>query len=225
MLDYLGRELVPIWVAFLRVSPGVPVVLAVAVVAWFMAALFAAALESLRHVAVWPVPQLATAIILTLRGVPELVLLFIIFYGLSNVIRLSAFFSAVLALATIQAPFVAEVYRAAILTVPKSQRLAAMSIGLGPINTVRLVVIPQAVRFALLPMGNILLGLTKLASVTSAVGIPEVTKLGLDAMEDNANQLPAVTLAICIAYLALTLPMSQGLRLLAKYSRGRRLRG
>lgn len=224
MVDF-GREISLIWGAFVRVSPGVPIVIAVAVTAWGLAALFALALESLRRVSIPPLPQLATAIILTLRGIPELVLLFIIFYGLAHFIRLTAFSSAVLALAIIQAPFVAEVYRAALMTVPRSQRMAAMSLGLAPFKIVSFVVFPQAVRFALLPMGNVLLGLTKLASVTSAVGVPEVTKLGLDAMEDNANYLLPVTLAICIAYLALTIPMSQGLRILAKYSRGRRLHG
>jgi polar amino acid transport system substrate-binding protein len=118
----------------------------------------------------WPV----VAFIEVIRGTPLLIQLFIIFYGLPSIgIKLSPFVAAVLGLGLNYAAYEAENYRAGIQSIPRGQMDAALALGLTRVQTIRKVVLPQAVR----PVTNDFIALLKDSSLVSVITMVELTKV------------------------------------------------
>jgi len=123
---------------------------------------------------VWPV----VAFIEVIRGTPLLIQLFIIFYGLPSIgIKLSPFLAAVIGLGINYAAYEAENYRAGIQSIPRGQMDAALSLGLTRLQTIRKVVLPQAVRLVIPPVTNDFIALLKDSSLVSVITMVELTKV------------------------------------------------
>src|SRR5207247_1440895 len=101
-----------------------------------------------------PVRALLTLYVEVVRGTPVLLQLFVLYYGLSSVIRLPAFIAALLGLGLNYAAYESEIYRGALEAVPRGQLEAARTLGLTEGQVLRLVRGPQAFRLALPPMTN-----------------------------------------------------------------------
>lgn len=111
------------------------------------------------------------------RGTPLLLQLFIIFFGLPGLgIVLDPWPSAILAFSLNVGAYSSEAIRSAILSVPKGQWEAAASLGLTRIDTLRLVILPQAARVAVPPLSNTLISLVKDTSLASAVLVTEILR-------------------------------------------------
>ena len=124
----------------------------------------------------WPVRWFATAYIEVIRGTPLLIQLLFIFYGLPIIgIRFSPFLAGVLGLGLNYAASEAENYRAGLLAVPSGQWQAAYALGLTQSKTLRLVIVPQAIRFVLPPLTNDFIALLKDSSLVSALTMVELT--------------------------------------------------
>jgi polar amino acid transport system substrate-binding protein len=123
-----------------------------------------------------PARWFATAYIEMMRGTPLLIQLLFIFYGLPNVgLRLSPFVASVLGLGLNYAASEAENYRAGLLAVPAGQWQAAYALGLTQTKTLRLVIVPQAIRLILPPLTNDFISLLKDSSLVSALTMVELT--------------------------------------------------
>ncbi|MDY6848641.1 MAG: amino acid ABC transporter permease [Geoalkalibacter sp.] len=110
------------------------------------------------------------------RATPLLVQLFLIYFGLPQFgVDFSPFWSGVLALALNTGAYNAETIRAGILAVPKGQIEAARSLGMGPSLTMRRIVLPQAVRMIIPPLGNNFVILIKDTSLVSTITLVELT--------------------------------------------------
>lgn len=114
---------------------------------------------------------------------------------------------AVVALAVYHASFVAEAIRSGINTVPKGQAEAARSIGLGFGLTLRHVVLPQAFRGAIAPLGNTLIALTKNTTVAATVGIAEAAYMMNNMIEFNGSLLYWIFFIMATGFVILTLPI------------------
>jgi len=114
---------------------------------------------------------------------------------------------AVLGLAVYHAAFVCESLRSGINTVPAGQAEAARSIGLSFGQNIRHIVLPQAFRGAITPLGNTLIALTKNTTVASAIGVSEASGLMKEMVEFRADQLFLVFLVFAFGFVVLTLPM------------------
>src|SRR5207244_2579015 len=123
-----------------------------------------------------PASKLAVAYIEFLRGTPVLAQLFILYFGLVEVglVTLEPLQAAVLGLGLNGGAYLAEVFRAGIQAIHREQVDAALSIGLTPLNAMRRVILPQAFRIVLAPIGNFSIGLLKDTAVVSAVAAPEI---------------------------------------------------
>jgi len=111
------------------------------------------------------------------RGVPMLVLLFIVFFGLPGIgIDVPPLLAMMLSLGLISGAYLAEVFRGAFAEVNPNEVLAAQSMGFTRLETLRLVKIPQMVRFAVPGMVNELTTILKFSPFAYTVGIPEITK-------------------------------------------------
>jgi polar amino acid transport system substrate-binding protein len=149
------------------------------------------------------------------RGTPVLLQLFVIYYGLSSVIRLPAFVAAWIGLGLNYAAYESEIYRGALLAVPIGQLEAARTLGFTEPQVLRLIRGPQAFRLALAPMTNDFVALLKDSSLVSVITVIELTKqTQIFAANVGSWVLPG---ALCAAlYLAMSLPLSRLARRLEK---------
>ncbi len=149
------------------------------------------------------------------RGTPVLLQLYVIYYGLGPYYAFGPFEAAVLGLGLNYAAYEAEVYRGAILAVPRGQTEAAKALGMGPLQTLRHVIVPQAFRFALPPMTNDFVALLKDSSLVSVITVIELTKrMTIAGAELRGWLVPG--LACAALYLAMSLPLSELARWLEK---------
>jgi polar amino acid transport system substrate-binding protein len=149
------------------------------------------------------------------RGTPVLLQLFVIYYGLSGVIRLPAFAAAVLGLGLNYAAYESEIYRAALQAIPRPQLEAARTLGLSEGQILRLVRGPQALRLALAPMTNDFVALLKDSSLVSVITVVELTKqTAIWATNSGSWVVPGVLCSL--VYLAFSLPLSRMARRLER---------
>lgn len=142
------------------------------------------------------------------RGTPVLLQLFVLYYGLSGVIRLPAFAAAVIGLGLNYAAYESEIYRAALEAIPRAQLEAARTLGLSELQILRLIRGPQALRLALAPMTNDFVALLKDSSLVSVITVVELTKqTAIYATNVGSWVVPGL---LCAAvYLAMSLPLSR----------------
>ena len=110
------------------------------------------------------------------RGIPPLVLLFILFFAVSKGINLSAFWAGSLSLGVVSSAYQMEIVRGALLSVSGDQLMAARAVGLSRLQAIRYVVLPQAVRLAIPPWSNEAAIVIKDSSLVYALGVPEILR-------------------------------------------------
>ena len=142
------------------------------------------------------------------RGTPVLLQLFVLYYGLSSVVRLPAFAAAVLGLGLNYAAYESEIYRGALQAIARSQLEAGRILGLSELQIFRLIRAPQALRLALAPMTNDFVALLKDSSLVSVITVVELTKqTAIYATNVGSWVVPGV---LCGAvYLAFSLPLAR----------------
>ncbi len=118
-----------------------------------------------------------------------------------------AFQWGVVGLSFYHASFVAEALRSGINTVPVGQAEAARAIGLGFGQALRDVILPQAVRGAIAPLGNTMIALTKNTTVVSTIGVAEASYAMKNAIEFSPNVLYVIFIIMALGFVILTLPM------------------
>lgn len=149
-----------------------------------------------------------TAYVEVTRGTPVLLQLFVIYYGLSSVVRLPAFVAAWIGLGLNYAAYESEIYRSALLAVPPGQLEAARALGLTEGQVLRLVRAPQAFRIALAPMTNDFVALLKDSSLVSVITVIELTKQ-TQIFAANIGSWVVPGLLCASLYLAMSLPLSR----------------
>ncbi|MEW6553414.1 MAG: amino acid ABC transporter permease [Actinomycetota bacterium] len=141
-----------------------------------------------------------------IRGMPLLVQIFIVYFGLGYLgLNLSQFTAGVLALTICYAAYEAEIFRAGIESIHKGQMEAARSLGMGYFKAMRYVVLPQAVRNVIPPLSNEFIALLKDTALVATIGLAEVFFRGKEMMGKYANVTPLIISAIC--YLIITIPL------------------
>ena len=155
-----------------------------------------------------PVRAILTTYVEVVRGTPVLLQLFVLYYGLSSVIRLPAFVAALLGLGLNYAAYESEIYRGALEAVPRGQLEAARTLGFTETQIMRLIRGPQAFRLALAPMTNDFVALLKDSSLVSVITVIELTKqTQIFAANIGSWVIPGI---LCAAlYLILSLPLSR----------------
>jgi len=132
-----------------------------------------------------------------LRGVPPVVLLFILYFIISGSINLSPFWAGSISLGVISSAYQLEIIRGAIQSVGGGQMMAARAIGMSRFRAVRYIVLPQAFRLAIPPWSNEAAIVLKDSSLVYALGVPEILR--------RAQQLSATTQQPFLAFGAATL--------------------
>jgi general L-amino acid transport system permease protein len=122
--------------------------------------------------------------------------------------RLPEFMALLFALAIYTAAFIAEAVRAGILAVAKGQTEAAYALGLRPSPTLRLVIIPQAMRVIIPPLTNQYLNLTKNSSLAVAIGYPDLVQIFTGTVLNQTGQAVEIVVLTMAVYLAISLVTS-----------------
>ena len=169
-----------------------------------------------------PVPMLrwlGSAYVTILRNTPLTLILLFCSFGLSQTLGItlanprsptsivdSNFRLAVLGLAVYTAAFVCESVRAGVNTVPVGQAEAARSLGLAFSQNLRIILLPQAFRAVIAPLGSVLIALTKNTTIASAIGVAEAALL-MKGMIENTAALLSVGTIFAGGFIVLTLPL------------------
>jgi polar amino acid transport system permease protein len=187
-------------------------------------ALLLAILRSLRGPVFFPIRALAIVYTDFFRGVPTILVILMLGTGMPalgvEVIPTSQLFWAVVALVLVYTAYVSEVYRAGIESVHPSQEAAARSLGLSHVQSLRYVVVPQAVRRVIPPLLNDFIGLQKDTALISVLGVVEVlrqTQIDEAASFNGTYYLVAATL-----FLLVTIPLARLTDWLVERDRRRR---
>ena len=147
------------------------------------------------------------------RAVPILVLILWVYYGLPQMsgITIDVFWAGVIALALSDSAFEAEIFRAGIQSVDKGQYEASHSISLNYMDTMRFVILPQAIRRVLPALGNQLVYMLKMSSLVSVIGMEELTRKANELVVTEYRPLEVYTVLV-LEYLVLILIVSAGVR-------------
>ena len=154
------------------------------------------------------------------RAVPILVLILWVYYGLPQIaeISISVFWAGVIALAVSDSAFQAEIFRAGVQSINRGQYEAAQSLSLSYMDTMRFVILPQAIKRILPALGNQLVYMLKMSSLVSVIGMQELTRRANELVVTEYRPLEIYTVLI-LEYLALILIVSAGVRWLERRMR------
>jgi len=151
------------------------------------------------------------------RAIPILVLILWVYYGLQQVagISISVFWAGVLALAISDSAFQAEIFRAGIQSINRGQYEAAASISLNYRDTMRFVILPQAIKRILPALSNQLVYMLKMSSLVSVIGMQELTRRANELVVTEYRPLEIYTVLV-LEYLVVILIVSAGVRWLER---------
>lgn len=190
-------------------------------------ALLLAVLRSLPGPVFFPVRALAIVYADVFRGIPTILVIAMLGYGAPALglswIPTSTTFWGIVALVLIYSAYVSEVYRAGIESVHPSQQAAARSLGLTRAQTLRRVILPQAVRRVIPPLLNDFIGLQKDSALVGTLGAVEAFQQS--QIDANASFLFASYIGAAILFVALTIPLARFTDWLVLRDRRRRQAG
>ena len=188
-------------------AEGALVTLLISLAAMALAAPFGLALALVRLESPRLAP-LATIYVELVRGTPVLLQLYLLYYGLAGILPLGPWTAAVVGLGLNYAAYEAEIYRAAIASVPREQWEAALAIGAPRRAAFRQIILPQALRLALPGVTNDFISLLKDSSLVSVLTVVELTKrMTITAVDNRGWIVPG---ALCAAlYFALGYPFTR----------------
>ncbi len=166
-----------------------------------------ATLAVLRIAPAAPARVAGTAYVEWFRNVPLLVLMFVAILCLPKLgVRISPFQSALLVLVMYTAAQVCEALRAGVNAVDRGQAEAGRALGLTFGQNLRYVVLPQAARTVVPPLGSIFIALVKNTAVASLIGVVELTFQFGELARDAPSQIVPLLVAIAVSYLVITIP-------------------
>ena len=210
-MQFLSDNADLLWSAFLTT-------LSLAVVSGICALVLGTVLVGMRVSPVPPLRALATFYVEVFRNTPLTVVFFFLVFGIVQ-IDLSfptRFIAAVAALSLYTAAFVCEALRSGINAVPSGQAEAARALGLDFGQTLRTIVLPQAFRTVVPPLGNVWIALAKNTSIAAGFAVSDLTAALQRLSNANADQLLLVFAAIVVGYLVITLPSAWAIRVIEK---------
>ena len=145
-----------------------------------------------------------------IRGTPMLVQIFLIYFALPMVIgeRINPFVAAVAACSINSGAYVSEIFRAGIQSVDKGQMEAGRSLGLSWMQTMRYVIMPQAFKHVIPPLGNEFISMTKETSLVSVIGFEELTRRGQLIIAKTYGSFE-IWLTVAAIYLVMTLTIAR----------------
>jgi His/Glu/Gln/Arg/opine family amino acid ABC transporter permease subunit len=199
----------------------------IAAVSMSIAVVFGLFLALMRTSRLAPLRWIASIYINVIRGIPLLVLIFYVYFGISIWLDIvfTPFQAGVISLAVFHTAFMAEIFRTGLTAVPPGQREAALSLGMSRPRAFASIILPQAVRVAVPAAGNDFVGMVKDTSLVGVIGIFELYRTGQTLVSDTFLPFEVWT-GIAILYIAIVFLIDLIVRLIERRLRpGSRMRG
>lgn len=192
---------------FQIIGAGLGVTIVMTVVSFGVGSVIAVPIALMRTSKLWLLRAPAIAFIEIVRGIPTLVWLLIIYYGLGNILPLEPLAAALIGLTLISGGYLAENYRAGIQNVKSGQKEAAAALGLTPAHQFWRVIAPQALNLAMPPSASYAVGLLKDTALAAIIGVTDIIFF---AQQEVARGTSAVTafLIAGVFYLVVSVPLS-----------------
>jgi len=198
----------PYWKIVLFIGDGLMVTFQITIVSMIFALLLGLLAGLGRTARVPWMNILASFYVEVIRGIPLLAQLFWIYYAMSRFIRLGPQVSAVLGLSICYGAYIGETFRAGIQSIPKGQMEAARALGLSRTQAMRYIIIPQAIRVVLPPVGNEFIAMLKDSSLVSVLAISDMLRRGREYASRTFAYFETYTL-VALVYLLVTLVFSR----------------
>ena len=201
------------WLLFLE---GAGLTLRITAIAFAAGLVLAGLVAALAFLPIWPLRALIAVYLAVLRGIPFIVIVFLVHYGLPFAgVRLPAVVTGTIALTLFASAYYAEVIRATVLSLPKGQWESARAIGMTQIEAARHVIVPQILKPSIPPITNYTMTMIKESSVLSAITVGELTYQGL-IVQGNTFAPFEVFFAVAGIYWVITLAFSTATRRLER---------
>jgi polar amino acid transport system permease protein len=136
-----------------------------------------------------------------MRGIPPVVLLFILYFILAQNINLSPFWAGSISLGLISSSYQMEIFRGAFQSIASGQMIAARSIGMNQVQSIRYIILPQALRNAIPPWSNEAANLVKDSSLVFVIGVPEILRRAQFVSARTFQPFMAYSIAAVIYFL------------------------
>lgn len=191
---------------------GVPVTIAVTAASFLIGMVLAVGLALGISSRNWVFRAFSRGAVDVLRGIPPVVFLFIIFFGIGNqFLRMNPFTAAVVGLGFIAAGHLAEIYRGGLIAVNKGQHEASSALGLTRLDTMGRIIGPQAFRVALPGMTTYAISLIKDSSIVSTIGVVEIMFIANQSARSGSDGLMPFLIAAAV-YILLGAPLAWAAR-------------
>lgn len=195
---------------------GFKVTLMISLVALIGSFFIGAIVAVMRIVPFAPLRWIAIAYVEFFRNIPLLVIVFFFYIGTPSLgLQLSGFTAGTIGLTIYTSAFIAEAIRSGILSVPKGQMEAARSSGLNYGQTMRMVILPQAIKIVVPPIGNQFINLVKNSSILALIAGTELMYQA-DLISAKTYVVFDVYIFVALFYLIITIPLSFGVSYLEK---------
>jgi glutamate transport system permease protein len=191
--------------------------LSLSALAGLLAVVLGTLLAAARVSPIPPLRGLATFYVEVFRSTPLTVVFFFLIFGLPEIDFAVGFFTgAVLSLGLYTAAFVCEAIRSGINAISTGQAEASRAIGLTFGQSLREVVLPQAFRTVVPPLGNVVIAMVKNSSIAAGFAVSELSSLLPRLVNADAAALTSILIGIVVAYMLLTLPLAFGVHRLER---------
>ncbi|ANG99120.1 hypothetical protein A8A54_21400 [Brucella pseudogrignonensis] len=205
----------------LNLLRGVPATLALTAGGFAIGAILGVPLVLMRKSTHFLPRFLARCFIDIARGIPPVVWLFIIFFGLgTGLIRLTSLQAGIIGLGLVSAAYLAEIYRGGFMALHPGQSEAATALGMPQTDILRFITAPQVLRVSIPPMATFFVGLLKDSTVASTIGVRDIMMYTSQAAQAQSGGF-APFLFAAILYILLSVPVALFSRVMDEKLRGR----
>lgn len=196
---------------------GVKITIFISLVAFGLAIAFGLLVALLRMSKSRVLQPIMASYVNLFRAIPLLVFILFVYYGvaISFDMQVSAIQAGIFALTLQYSAWLGEIFRGGIQAVPHGQREAALSVGMGRIQTLTRVVLPQATRIVIPPTGNMFIGMIKDSSLVYLIGVPELLRVS-NRLANRTFRYFEVYLTTVVVYLVLTTAVYFGVKYLER---------
>jgi polar amino acid transport system permease protein len=198
----------PYWEILKFVPDGVARTFEVTVLS-IIIALFIGLLTGLGRISrITIINRIATVYVEVIRGIPLLVQLFYIYFALGALVQLPRLAAAVIAMSICYGAYMGEIFRAGIQSISRGQMEAALALGLSRGQALRRIILPQAFRVILPPVGNEFIALLKDSSLVSILAVSDLLRRGREYASTTFRYFESYTV-VALVYLVMTLFFSK----------------
>ncbi|MGP0224117.1 amino acid ABC transporter permease [Paenarthrobacter sp. NCHU4564] len=195
-----------------QIASGIGMTLAITGASLAIGAILALPLVAARRSTWTPLRVVATAYIDVIRAIPPITWLFLIYFGLPQyALRLDSVSASILGFSVIASAYMAETYRAGLLSIPKGQWEASTALGMRFLPTTRHIITPQAFKVTLPAVAAYAIALIKDSALASTIGVHEITYQAGLASKATHQGLLSFTIA-GLLYIAISLPLALAAR-------------